>query len=63
MKGRALIRRSAFCISREAILRKSIFTVLICSLVLALTGCGGGGEKDKNKYKDVPKAAKSEAAG
>jgi hypothetical protein len=41
-------------------MRKAIAICVFAVSLLAATGCGGGGEKGKNKEKDVPKAAKSE---
>jgi hypothetical protein len=36
----------------------SRFLILVCCLVLSLfaAGCGGAGDKGKNKDKDVPKS-------
>jgi len=39
---------------------RSISAALLCSAVLVLAGCGGGGEKGKNKDKDVPESVKGE---
>jgi hypothetical protein len=40
---------------------RKVIAFFFCAVALfAATGCGGGGEKGKNKGKDVPTAAKSE---
>ena len=38
-------------------MRRIISAIALGAILFALTGCGGGGEKGKNKDKDVPKAA------
>jgi hypothetical protein len=41
-------------------MRKLLAAVMLGALLLVAAGCGDGGEKGKNKDKDVPKPAKGE---
>jgi hypothetical protein len=41
-------------------MRKLLALLLLGAIVLITAGCGDGGEKGKNKDKDVPKPAKGE---
>lgn len=43
-------------------MRKAITTAVLAALVFVV-GCGGSGEKGKNKDKDMPKPAKVESTG
>lgn len=43
-------------------MRRTIAATLLAALVFVV-GCGGSGEKGKNKDKDIPKPAKVESAG
>jgi hypothetical protein len=46
----------------SSLMRKTIAAGLLAALVFVV-GCGGSGEKGKNKDKDVPKPAKVETTG
>jgi hypothetical protein len=43
-------------------MRKAISAAMLAALVFVI-GCGGSGEKGKNKDKDVPTAPKAEKTG
>jgi hypothetical protein len=41
-------------------MRQLLAAIILAAVVLMAGGCGEGGEKGKNKDKDVPKPAKGE---
>lgn len=41
-------------------MHRIVCALLFGALMLLCTGCGGGGEKGKNKDRDVPKAGKGD---
>ena len=53
-------KRLAFGVSGVHMMRRIMSAALIGAAMLLSAGCGGGGEKGKNKDRDVPKTAKGE---